>query len=221
MSPFQLCIALNREISNNDYRKEITSSDLVYWLNKAISEIVDSSYKEGPEKTEFNRSILKRLFRYYTTSTVTPSPEEFNNSVEADLSSLDIRYILNDWVNIDFEGEVSRQDVTETTLDNYNVHLKDPFSEHLYKDASASPLRMFINDKVVLVHDGTYSIPTYFINYLTNPTLLNLSSPTDTSEYEDLPVKTHPTIVTRAARMALENEGNRRYATYINEDNKK
>ncbi len=110
---------------------------------------------------------------------------------------------------------VKRQGITETTADTYTSHIDDPYSEHKLENYSAKPLRLFKGSEVELITDGAYGVYYYYIRYLFQPATV-----ADPGTDCDLPEHTHDEIVKMAADMILENTGNPRYQTHLNETNK-
>ena len=66
-------------------------------------------------------------------------------------------------------ADTKRVGVTEITSNNYYESLKDPYSEHILHYEEARPLRLFYNDEIEFVHDGTYDIFYAYIRYLQQP----------------------------------------------------
>jgi hypothetical protein len=217
--------AFEYEMNTQDTPLVLETSKVLHWINKAIAEIIDFSYTgvyNAVSESEYNRGILKNLYVYKNITTSSPSTE-FTNGTEFDISSEDIRYILRDAAVISFntlEGLsiMKEADVTEATMDTYNVQVRDPFSMFRLRLNTAFPLRLYTDNKAVLISDGNYTIPSYNLSYIKNPTKFILSSISWDTEYEELPSKTHDKIVSIAVRKALENEGDQRYNTNINED---
>ena len=217
--------AFEYEMNTQDSSLIMETSKVLHLFDKAIAEIIDSSYRGEYSKnteSEFNREILKSLYTYshFTSSTASV---EFTNGVEFDLSNENIRYILKDscsiiFINKNDQTVVKESGLTEATMDTYNILIRDPFSTHRLRLGIASPIRMFTNNKAVLISDGEYNVYNYNITYIKNPTKLTLSTVSWDTEYEELPLKAHKKIVSIAVRMALENEGEERYNTNINED---
>ncbi len=108
---------------------------------------------------------------------------------------------------------VKRQGITETTADTYTFHIDNPYSEYNFENYTARPLRLFKQGLVELVTDGNYGVTIYYIRYLYQPVEVDYSTPTNC----DLPEHTHDEIVKLAADMLLENTGDPRYRSHLNE----
>ena len=70
-------------------------------------------------------------------------------------------------------ADTKRVGVTEITSNNYTKSLKDPYSEHILHYEDANPLRLFYNDEIEYIHDGTYDIFYAYVRYLKQPQILD------------------------------------------------
>lgn len=66
-------------------------------------------------------------------------------------------------------ADTKRVGVTEITSNNYTKSLNDPYSEHVLHYEDANPLRLFYNDEIEFIHDGTYDIFYAYVRYLKQP----------------------------------------------------
>ena len=74
-------------------------------------------------------------------------------------------------------ADTTRVGVTEVSINNYYESIADPYSEHVLHMEDAKPLRLFYNDELEFIHDGTYDIFYAYIRYLKKPQ--ELDSQTD------------------------------------------
>ena len=103
----------------------------------------------------------------------------------------------------------------ETTL-TIGQKLNNSLSEHNLHNATAKPLSLQINDKLCIYTDGKYEINEVTIHYLKYPSKIDIHTiPFD--EYTEMPKHTHIEIVKMAVLMYMENKGNPRYQSYLNE----
>lgn len=107
------------------------------------------------------------------------------------------------------------QGVLSITSDTYRSHIDNPYSEHILHYEEAKPLRLFVEDTVELITDGSYGVMKYYIRYLTAPD--EVSSESGSQIDCNLPEHTHDEIVKIAVSMALENVEQPRYQSHMNE----
>jgi hypothetical protein len=206
--------------------------EIDYWLNKAIWEFVKTRYSgnnlkgESFEQTEKRIRDINSLIKDTTfTNVVTGGSTDKPNSYTVELSSIidfgdyPLLYILSGGEEVEIvyteNGEeiTKRQPVTQCTIDTYDTHIADPYSEHVLYFGEAKPLRLFKGEKVELITDGNYSISKYFLRYLRQPATVSLSSDDDC----DLPKHTHLEIADIAVRMMIENIESNRLQTFENQ----
>lgn len=108
--------------------------------------------------------------------------------------------------------------VIECTNDNITEKLNNSLSEHKLHRNYARPLRLYVNNTIVLHTDNNYVIDGFALTYLKYPTKINIHA-NPFNEYIDMPVHTHIEIVKLAAQAYLENQANQRYNSYSNEIN--
>jgi hypothetical protein len=218
MTAREMQIAFELEIDFNDPTVKPTSVEIFYWINKAIETFIktrwdgNNSKGEGFEQTQKRIDDLRTLVKEVTISTGsgTIKPYSYTATLPADYM-----FTLGEEVTITTVGTspiTSRQGVTETTVDKYTDDLVNPFSEHIYHNKWARPLRLFRSTLVELISDGTYTIPSYYIRYIAKPTVVALPSTSC-----DLPEQTHYEIVKIATKMYLERVKDPRLQTYNNE----
>jgi hypothetical protein len=101
-----------------------------------------------------------------------------------------------------------RVPVVDCSIDTYSKYLEDPYSEHILHYDRAKPLRLFYQDYVELITDGTYGVIYYYLRYMKRPQ--EVSSVNDC----DLPEHTHEEIVELTVSTLLENIEQPRYQSH-------
>lgn len=210
------------------------SSDTEWWLNRGLEKFYKTRYsginfkQKGFEQDQKRIDDLRTLVnvKLYTTEVNKVSNQEFNVIVPDDYVILlgDTAGIApNDGLNMpcwekDDDGTyiTKYSDTIEVTIETIDRQLSNPLSEHHIRYASARPLRLMQNDKVILYTDGNYKISNYKLIYLRRPIKIDIhTNPFD--EYTDMPEHTHSEIVKLAAQMYLENQKDERYNSFSNE----
>jgi hypothetical protein len=202
--------------------------EIDFWLNKGIRQFVDNRYsgynskqksvEENQRITDDLRTIINEMDLLTSISSLAFYPNAYSADVTINerspgLESIDYLHRLGEEVLISYTDTITnvvvnkRQGITECTSDNYRNFIDNPYSEHRLYLGEAKPLRLFIGNLVELITDGNYSISSYYLRYLKNPTTVSLS----TSVNCDLPVHTHDRIVDLTVSMMLENIESQRY----------
>lgn len=219
MTAREMQISFEREASFHDPVAKLTSTEIFYWINRAIESFIKTRWsgnnlkQEGFEQTQKRIDDLRTLVKESTISTSagTVKPNSYTATIPADYM-----FTLGEEVTISYTKNgstvTSRQGVTESSVDKYSDDIINPFSEHILHNDWARPLRLFRSTVVELITDGTYSIPTYYLRYLGKPAIVALPSTSC-----DLPEQTHYEIVKMATKMYLESIKDPRYQTYNNE----
>ena len=217
----QLYIGVTREVHKykNDY--ELTSADIAYWLTKAVNALIDEKYNS----LDTIEKIKRELWYLYDEASVAATPgtttlSETAIGYDIDLSSTDIRYITNERATISYSGSTRDVAVKAIQLDKLNEKIENPFSEHIVHLNRMKPLKIDKDNGVMLITDGNYSITYYKVKFIKNPIAFTIANATSTVDYTELPESLHHELVTKAARMILENETDPRYQSIINEENK-
>jgi hypothetical protein len=200
---------------------DMPGSDIIfYWINKSIEKFVKTRYsglntkEESFEQTQKRTNDLRTLVTEVTLSTSISSikPNSYQSTLPIDYlitvgEEVDIQFIKNSISTIVREG------IKSTTSDQYREEIDNPLSEHVLQYNEARPLRLYQGNIVLLISDGNYSIPTYYLRYIKNPAIVSLTVNCDLTN------ETHYEIVKSAVLMYLEHTVNNRYSTYSNEVN--
>ena len=202
-----------------------TTNEVDYWLNRAIREFVKTRYsginpkREGFEQSQKRIDDLRTLVREVTvpctiTGAIKPNgyvlTDGFGN---AQFSTAAYWLSLGEEVSITPTGSTAiRQGVTEITYDEYTYELDNPYSTYRLHYGKAKPLRLFYNNTIEFISDGTYTVDNAYIRYIKSPVEVVYST-IDC----DLPENTHDEIVSLSVRLALENIEQPRHQSYSQE----
>lgn len=202
-----------------------TTNEVDYWLNRAIREFVKTRYsginpkREGFEQSQKRIDDLRTLVREVTvpctiTDAIKPNgyvlTDGFGN---AQFSTAAYWLSLGEEVSITPTGSTAiRQGVTEITYDEYTYELDNPYSTYRLHYGKAKPLRLFYNNTIEFISDGTYTVDNAYIRYIKSPVEVVYST-VDC----DLPENTHDEIVSLSVRLALENIEQPRHQSYSQE----
>ena len=202
-----------------------TTNEIDYWLNRAIREFVKTRYsginpkREGFEQSQKRIDDLRTLVREVTvpctiTGAIKPNgyvlTDGFGN---AQFSTAAYWLSLGEEVSITPTGSTAiRQGVTEITYDEYTYELDNPYSTYRLHYGKAKPLRLFYNNTIEFISDGTYTVDNAYIRYIKSPVEVVYST-IDC----DLPENTHDEIVSLSVRLALENIEQPRHQSYSQE----
>lgn len=195
----------------NSYRASLSSLSETYWFTS--SEEVDIVYQSSTTTTITGSLVIGSIYLVSGSGTVTHNTVEYTDGDY-------FKAVNANWTNVGtnevFLCTIIRQGVCETTSDTYRQEIDNPYSEHIFENYKAKPLRLFKNSEVELITNGDYGIFYYYIRYIKKPVEVNLGTTTNS----DLPEHTHDEIIKLAANMILENTQNPRYQTHIREVNR-
>ena len=169
-----------------------TANEIDYFLNLAIKKFVKTRYsghnikQQSFEETQKRIDDLKVLVREVTVpcTTGTAGVNKPNSYVltsgfsNAIFSAAPYWLSLGEEVNITITSTsvTKRQGVTPVTADAYRFHVDDPFSEHILHYNCAKPLRLFYNNTIEFITDGSYSITEAYIRYIKEPIPVNATA---------------------------------------------
>ena len=95
---------------------------------------------------------------------------------------------------------VRTRDVLEAIIETVDRILENSLSEYHLHHNQARPVRLYTENKIVLITDGNYGITKYILTYLRNAKDLGKNL---VKEYTELPEVTHQEIVDAAVRLYL------------------
>jgi hypothetical protein len=154
----------------NSYKASLSSLSDKYWF--ASSEEVDIVYQSGTTTVISGSLTVGSIYLVSGTGIVTHGTQ--TPLVTGDYFKATNKY----WTSDDYTNEVFlctsvRQGVCETTSDTYRQEIDNPYSEHVFENNKAKPLRLFKNTDVELITDGDYGVFAYYIRYIKKPQTLN------------------------------------------------
>lgn len=202
-----------------------TTNEIDYWLNRAIREFVKTRYsginpkREGFEQSQKRIDDLRTLVREVTVPCTVTGAIKPNGYVLTDGFSNALFSTATYWLSLGEEvsitptgGTTIRQGVTEVSYDEYTYELDNPYSTYRLHYGKAKPLRLFYNNTIEFISDGTYTVDDAYIRYIKSPVEVEYST-VDC----DLPENTHDEIVSLSVRLALENIEQPRHQSYSQE----
>ena len=179
---------------------DFTSTEIDYWLNRAIREFVKTRYsglnpkREGFEQTQKRIDDLRTLVREVAVpctniGVIKPNGFVLTNGFNNVLFSTDAYWLsLGEEVEVMLPGSIRiRTGVTPITTDEYAQEIDNPYSSYIVHYDQVKPLRLFYNNTIEFISDGTYSVVTAYVRYIKAPTIVNNT----TSVSCTLPEHTH------------------------------
>lgn len=195
-----------------------TSTEKDFWINSAIKKFVKTRYsgfnvkKQGFEETQKRIDDLRTLI---ITEDLTLATTEamYPNGYNFELGNPYWFTIAEEaTITMDDTEDEKRVGVIQGDQNSYRRMIDDPFSEHIVHYNNAKPIRLFYENSVELISDGNYTVDTYHLTYLQEPTEVD-STDGDTVDC-NLPDHTHDEIVKMTANMILENIESPRYQSH-------
>lgn len=191
------------------------------WLNKAMLKFIKTRYsgmnakKESFEQTQKRIDDLAPLVKNTTLALIADITEYPNAYKSSDTWPTDYMFAISEEVNADSLSD-KRLGITQCTHDRYRQAIDNPYSEHILHYNNAKPLRLFDDDYVKLITDGTYTLDAYYLTYLREPASVDVDGDPDAIDCE-LPDHTHEEIIEMAVSMMLENIEQPRYKSHAGE----
>lgn len=205
---------------------DFTIIEIDYWLNRAIREFVKTRYsginpkRDSFEQTQKRIEDLRTLVREVTVPCTIIGATKANGYVLTSGFSNVVFTSDPYWLSLGEEVELMLpgsirliSGVTEVTADEYKAEMDNPYSTYILHYNKAKPLRLFYNNTIEFITDGTYSVLNAIIRYIKKPQTVSYNTSTNC----DLPEITHDEIVSLSVRLALENIEQPRYQTYSQE----
>lgn len=181
---------------------KLTSDMIFHYINRSKDEYVKSLYRvfqQNQEITDKLRTLVSK--KIYTKSDFSTEDNRWLTDYPEDYV-----FTVGEEVYIDIYSNacpllvVRTRDVLEATIETVDRILENSLSEYHLHHNQARPVRLYTENKIVLITDGKYGITKYIVTYLRNPKDLgsNLKE-----EYTELPEVTHQEIVDAAVRLYL------------------
>lgn len=218
MTGLEMQVAFEIEADIIDSISKPLTTDIFYYINNAVDKFIRTRYSgnntanKGFEETQKRIDDLRALITESTIITTTGTLKP-NSYVAAIPSNYFISVAEECEITYTSTTSTSRQGITQTTMDRYSDDTVNPFSEHIYHNNWARPLRLFYASNIELISDGTYTVNKCYLRYIKKPAKVSLSVSCDLAE------SVHPEIIRIAVELFLENRKDARYETY-NIDNK-
>lgn len=200
------------------------TDDSVYWLNQAEIKFVKerfngnlphrTSYEQNEKRTRDLVNLLCEKKYEAVEPTNHTSYDEYQYTYPTNMM-----FVLNEDVVISDLNNNHEMDtcVFECTADNFMYRINNSLTDFHYRYHRARPLRVRTQDGFRLLTDKNYKIKKYTLGYIKVPTEITTENPY--TNYTDFPDYIWPEIVKIAAQMYIENQGDPRYKTLLNEVN--
>ena len=208
------------------------TEEIDFWLNQAIRKFVKTRYsgmnikQEGFEQSQKRIDDLRTLVREVTVPCSAgvagvnkPNSYVLTSGFGNVVFTTDPYWLsLGEEVTISYTstqpiaGVVTpkRVGVVDITSDSYRFEKEDPLSEHILHYDEAKPLRLFYNNTIEFITDGTYSITEAYVRYIKQPKTVIYA----TAISCDLAEHAHEEIVNMAVQLVLENIEQPRLQSY-------
>jgi len=227
ISEMHIAFKLELDKVNSLQYPSFTTNEIDFWLNQAIRKFVKTRYsgvnykREAFEQTQKRIEDLRTLVREVSIPCISAGAVKPNGYVITSGFSNTIFTAAPYWLSLGEEvlltladNSTIRQGVTEVTSDEYRFEIDNPYSSYILHYGNAKPLRLFYNNTIEFISDGTYSVTTAYLRYLKRPeVVLHPTASCDLSE------QCHDEVVNLAVQMALENIEQPRLQTYTQDVN--
>lgn len=208
---------------------QLTSDDILYWLNKAQERLVKDRFTGRALGVGFEQSFdliadLQNLIERSHQIMPTYAGEIANNNIFAEQGTLpsnylylisqraaiyyqlpEIEYTINGGTNRREAVPSAKLKVSPTRysqMDDLYKILDDPFNT----TKRTSPLTTITGNSIFVYSDKTFLVKEIIIDYLRVPKKLSLVTPTDnTTNESELPEHLHKEIIQLAVDMFLQN----------------
>lgn len=179
-----------------------TSNEKDYFINQAIRKFVKTRYsginakREGFEQSQKRIDDLRTLVREVTVpcSAGTAGVNKPNAYVLTSGFSNAVFSPAPYWLSLGEEvlltltgGATTRQGVTEVTNDEYRAEIDNPYSGYILHYNVAKPLRLFYNNTIEFISDGTYVVTSAYVRYIKEPATVNYTAVTGVTSGNILP----------------------------------
>ena len=206
MTEREFQIAFERQlqtiIAGYNITTKITSDMIFSYINRAKDDYVKQLYRafqQNQEITDKLRTLVTTAITNFNAAVHEGNrwyyeyPEDYLFTLGEEV---EIRICRNNCPTL-----VNKtRDVIEATIETVDRILENSLSEYHLHHNQARPIRLYTDNKIVLITDGKYGINKYSMTYLRKAKDLgkNLKE-----EYTELPEVTHKEIVDAAVRLYL------------------
>lgn len=185
---------------------KLDSDTIFFYLNKAKDYYIRDLYRQF----QINQELSDKLRTIVKTASFTKENFQVNGNRWTVDYPEDYVFALGEEVTIEVKDNkcdnlITRSsDVIEATIESVDKILENSLSEYHLKYNQAKPVRVYTDNKIMLITDGKYDIAEYKLTYLipTKEIGTNLLD-----EYEDLPESTHKEIIDVAVQMYIQHKG--------------
>lgn len=181
---------------------KLTSDTIFSYINRAKDEYVKQLYRvfqQNQEITDKLRTLVDKTI--YTKSDFTVDDNRWlTNYPDNYLFTLGEEVSINIYSNNCPLLVVKTRDVLEATIETVDRMLENSLSEYHLHHNQARPIRLYTENKIVLITDGNYGIAKYILTYLRYAKDLGKDL---VKEYTELPEVTHQEIVDAAVRLYI------------------
>lgn len=181
---------------------KLNSDTIFSYINRAKDEYVKQLYRvfqQNQEITDKLRTLVDKTI--YTKSDFMVEDNRWSTSYPNNyLFALGEETFIDIYSNACPLLVVRTRDVLEATIETVDRILENSLSEYHLHHNQARPVRLYTENKIVLITDGNYGIIKYILTYLRNAKDLGKDL---VKEYTELPEVTHQEIVDAAVRLYL------------------
>lgn len=176
---------------------KLNSDTIFYYLNRGKDEYVKQLFRGFQQ----NQEITDKLRTLVEKSIYTKSDFKVDNNRWYTNYPNNYLFALGEETYIDIYSNacpllvVRTRDVLEATIETVDRILENSLSEYHLHHNQARPVRLYTENKIVLITDGNYGITKYILTYL-RPAY-DLGNDLN-KEYLELPEVTHQEIVDMA-----------------------
>jgi len=167
----QALVCSTGTVKPNSYTADLSSLSFTYWISLGEEGLIGYQSISDSSTGVASGSIVSGQVYKVITDTVTHSGTTYN--VGDYFVASGTAYTGDGSCVLQSQRRVS---IKETTIDEYNKQLEDPYSDHILHYDDANPLRLFYQDTVELIGDGNYGVVRYYLRYLKAPQTIDIST---------------------------------------------
>lgn len=181
---------------------KLNSDTIFEYLNRAKDEYVKQLYRVFQQNQEITDKLRTLVIKqiYTKPDFIVDNNRWSVNYPDNYLFALGEETFINIYSNACPQLSVKTRDVLEATIETVDRILENSLSEYHLHHNQARPVRLYTENKVVLITDGNYGIAKYVMTYLRKAKDLGKEL---TKEYTELPEVTHKEIIDAAVRLYI------------------
>lgn len=208
-----------------------------YWINQAIKRIIKTRISgNNPRRKGFQQDAKRNADLRTVVATQSYFEDQMYHEVDNvnHLTNYTLDYPTSYWLTLGETAYITSDeatwpkqndlpiikmvDVLECTIDNITTNINNRLSEHRMRNNYARPLRLEVDNSVLLYTDDKYTIAQYDLTYIKRPEVFTRTTENENQEYTGMPEHIHDEIVACAVRLALASITDERYSLYATED---